>query len=159
MYLGDKAELARTAKVFKGYLGDRSAYAGFVYKEVDWWQADPKQPVGINPKGATKNGHNIDGVQPDDQRRAGKFRWPPPKENYAYTALQGTVVQAVILYRAGYDVWEWEDRAILRAYQWLYDVANFPAVGDDTFQLPLVDFYYGTRYWDGSAIRYGKTMG
>src|SRR3990172_2328990 len=30
-YLGDTAELARVAQVFKGYLGDRSSYVGFDY--------------------------------------------------------------------------------------------------------------------------------
>jgi hypothetical protein len=37
----------------------------------------------------------------------------------AWTALQGVLVQAVILHRAGYAVWHWQDRAILRAVQWL----------------------------------------
>jgi hypothetical protein len=69
LYLGDKADLVRAAQVFKGWLGDRSAYAGFTYGDTAW-QADPSKPVGINPKGATKRGHTIDGVLPDDQRRA-----------------------------------------------------------------------------------------
>jgi hypothetical protein len=80
LYLGDKADLAKAAQVFKGWLGDRSAYAGFTYGDLAW-QADPSKPVGINPKGATRNGHLIDGVLPDDQRRAGGFSWPPQQEN------------------------------------------------------------------------------
>src|SRR5690606_26242115 len=61
VYLGDTKELARTAQVFKGWLGDRSSYAGFKYGDLSW-QSNPNQPVGINPKGATKNGHSIDGA-------------------------------------------------------------------------------------------------
>jgi PKD repeat protein len=103
-YLGDTAELARCAQVFRGWLGDRSAYAGFKYDDLSW-QADASKPVGINARGATKNGYNVDGVLPDDQRRSGGFTWPPPKEDYVWEALQGAVAQAVILDRAGYDCW------------------------------------------------------
>ena len=121
--------------------------------------ADPSRPVGINPAGATRDGHSIDGVLPDDQRRGGPFVWPPPRENYVYEALQGAIVEAVILSRAGYDVWNWSDRALLRAYTWLRDQAQFPPQGDDTWQMPILDRYYGTRYWNGSSTRPGKNMG
>ena len=77
--------MKRCAKVFKGWLGDRDMYADFKYKDCSW-QAYPFRPVGINQKGATKSGHFIDGVLPDDQRRSGPFHWPPTKENYVYTA-------------------------------------------------------------------------
>ncbi len=158
VYLGDQAELERCATVFRGYLGDRSAYAGFVYGELTW-QADPANPVGINPLGAVKDGHSIDGVLPDDQRRSGGFTWPPPKENYAWEALQGAVAQAAILYRAGYDVWEWEDQALLRAVRWLHEECNFPAEGDDTWQPHLVNFYYGTDFPAPVPSRHGKNVG
>lgn len=157
-YLGDQADLARAAQVFKGYLGDRSSYAGFRYGDLSW-QANPAHPVGINPLGATREGHSIDGVLPDDQRRSGGFTWPPPKENYVWEGLQGALVQAVILHRAGYDVWNWQDRALLRAVQWLHMQANFPPMGDDTWQLPLVDFYYGSSFWTGAPTTPGKNVG
>ncbi len=157
-YLGDRAELERTARVFRGWLGDRQAYAQFDYGE-SWWQADPARPVGVNPAGATRDGHSIDGVLPDDQRRAGGFAWPPPKENYVYGALQGALAQAVILHRAGYDVWNWQDQALLRAFRWLHEQAHFPPEGDDTWQAPLVDYFYGTRFWDGGRTRPGKNAG
>lgn len=157
-YLGDQQELARVAQVFKGWLGDWNAYHGFSYGDLSW-QADPGHPVGINPTGTTRDGHSIDGVLPDDQRRSGGFIWPPPLENYVYEALQGALLQAVILHRAGYDVWNWQDRALLRAYQWLYTQANFAATGDDTWQMPLVDYYYGTHYWDGGVTSPGKNVG
>ena len=157
-YLGDRAEMERTAQVFKGWLGDRSAYANFEFGDRAW-QADREQPVGINPKGAMRDGHSIDGVLPDDQRRAGGFAWPPPQENYVYGALQGALAQAVILHRAGYDVWEWSDRALLRAFTWLHQEANYPPVGDDTWQTPLVDAVYGTHFWDGSPTQPGKNVG
>lgn len=158
VYLGDQRELERTAQVLKGYLGDRASYAGFKYGKDLSWQCDPSNPMGINPKGCRKLGHLTDGVLPDDQRRAGGFRWPPPKENYVYEALQGAIVQAAILHRAGYNSFDWGDKALLRAYQWLHEQAGFPPEGDDTWQLPLVDHFYGTRYWDGLITRCGKNM-
>ncbi len=144
-YLGDLTQLARVAKVFKGWLGDRSSYSSFSYGEL-WWQCDPTKPVGINRAGCTREGHSIDGVLPEEQRRSatagGAFTWPPPKENYAYGGLQGALVQAVILRRAGYDVFEWENRALLRAFHWLHTQAQFPATGDDTWQPHIVNYYY-----------------
>lgn len=158
VYLNDRADLERSAMIFKAWLGDRSQYTGFKFGELSW-QADSTKPVGINPKGARRNGHSIDGVLPDDQRRGGIFAWPPPKENYVYESLQGALVQAVILHRAGYDVWEWCDRALLRAYQWLYQEAKFPAQGDDEWQIPLVNYFYGTDFPVTIPARTGKNAG
>lgn len=158
VYLDDQSEIDRTAKVFKGWVGDRSSYASFKFGDLSW-QADPSNPVGINPVGSMKEGHNIDGVLPDDQRRAGGFHWPPPKENYTYGALQGVVAQAHILNRAGYDTWNWESRAVLRALQWLHNVANFAPGGDDPWILPMIDHVYGTNFWNGSPTGPGKNVG
>jgi len=158
VYLGDTAELARCAQVFKGWLGDRNAYAGFTYGALDW-QFDSKNPVGVNPSGATRNGHSIDGVLPDDQRRAGGFSWPPPKENYVWEALQGVLAQAVILYRQGFDVWNWQNQAVLRAVKWLYEQANFPAAGDDGWEPHVVNFYYSTDFPAPVPANPGKNVG
>ena len=157
-HLGDTQDLERAAKVFRGWLGDRSAYDGFRYG-APGWQADPKAPVGINPKGSRRDGHSIDGVLPDDQRRSGPFRWPPPHENYVYGALQGALVQAVILHNAGYDVWEWSDRALLRAFQWLHAEAGYPAQGDDGWEPWVVNFYTAVRLPTPDPARPGKIAG
>lgn len=158
VYLNDTEEIANCARVFKGYLGDRQSYAGFKYGDLDW-QVDPAKPVGVNPQGAAKQGHSIDGVLPDDQRRAGGFSWPPPKENYVYEALQGALAQAVILHRAGYDVWDWEDKALLRAFEWLHNEANFSASGDDTWEPHLVNYYYGANFPAPVPSNPGKNVG
>ncbi len=157
-YLGDANELARVAQVFNGWLGDRSAYAGFKFGSLAW-QCDRSAPVGINAKGCMKNGYSIDGVLPDDQRRSGGFEWPPPKENYVYGALQGAIVQAEILFRAGYPAWTWRDNALLRAFTWLHEAAGYPAQGDDQWQTWLVNKRYGTRFPMANPARTGKNMG
>ena len=162
VYLGDAEDLARTAQVFKGYLGDRSSYAGFKYggPENDLsWQCDRRRPVGINPKGCSRNGLSLDGVLPDDQRRGGSFRSSPPKENYVWEALQGLIAQAVILHRAGYAVWDWEDRALLRAVTWLHDVVGYPAEGDDTWQPHVINRHYSTTFSAATPSKAGKNVG
>lgn len=159
-YIGDAVDLKRCAQVFRGWLGDRSSYAGFEYSTPLDWHADPTKPVGVNPLGATRNGHSIDGALPDDQRRSGAFGWPPPQENYVWEALQGALAQAVILSRSGYpDVWEWSDRALLRAYQWLYEQAQYPAGGDDTWQPHVVNKVYGTKFPAPVPSSPGKNAG
>ncbi len=157
-YLGDRIALERTAAVFKGYLGDRGAYAGFSYGDLDW-QCDPARPVGINPKGCARYGRPLGGVLPDDQRRGGPFSWPPPHENYVYEGLQGALAQAVILHRAGFDSFEWGDRALLRAFEWLHQHAAFPAAGDDQWQPHVINHFYGMVFPAPAGVRPGKNVG
>ena len=157
-YLGDAAILARAAAVFHGYLGSRADYAGFSFGDLSW-QCDASKPVGINPAGCTKSGVSIDGVIPDDMRRGGVFQWPPVDTNYPWENLQGALLQAEILHTAGYDTWNWENRALLRAVRFLYNRAGWPAVGDDQWQTWLIDARYGTSYRVASPVRYGKNFG
>lgn len=164
VYLGDTEDLERTATVFHGYLGNRSAYDGFTHggpvgeRDLSWCH-DESAPVGINPTGATKQGLSIDGVLPDDQRRGGSFTTSPPKENYVWEALQGLTAQAWILHRAGYPAFEWEDRALLRAFRWLHDVNAYPAEGDDTWQPHMINHVYGTSFPAPVPSRPGKGVG
>ena len=158
VYLGDLTDLGRAATVTQGYLGNRTLYAGFKYGDLSW-QADSTRPVGINRKGATKDGHSVDGVLPDDQRRGGSFTWPPPKENYVYEGLQGVLAQALLLSRAGYDVWNWSDKALLRAFKWLHDQADYPAEGDDTWEPHVINYAYGTAFPAPLPARTGKNVG
>ena len=156
LYIGDRTDLDKAAHIFEGWLGNRSIYAGFKYGALDW-QSNPAAPVGINPSGATIQGKNVDGVLPDDQRRSGGFTWPPPKENYVWEALQGASVQAHMLHRAGYDSWNWSNKAMLRATLWLYNIDAFPAQGDDTFIPWIINRAYGTSFVTKPAA-IGKNM-
>lgn len=159
LYVGDQQDFARAVKVLRGYMGDRSAYASFNYGDDLSWQPNRNSPVGIAPKGSTINGHNVDGVMPDDQRRCGSFSWPACTTHYTWEGLQGLIVQAWIVHRQGLDVFEWSDRALLRAVQWLYGPGGNHASGDDRYQLPLIDAAYNTNYWDGQPAGHGKNMG
>lgn len=162
-YLGDRTDLDRAATVFKGYLGDRATYAGFSFGSDLSWHLDPNNPRGVNPLGAVKQGTNIDGVLPDDMRRGGSFTTGCPiLTNYPWGALQGIVTQAELLFRQGYDAWNWENQAERRAVQYLFDLdarcGGWAADGDDLFIAWVINHVYGTSFPAVSPAGYGKVM-
>jgi hypothetical protein len=172
-YLGDGAALARGAKVFKGWLGDRSSHQFSRYgaaenlDDVYSFMPDPSQPRPVNPPGATKGGHSVDGVLPAEWARCGPFRWPPCYTDYAWGGLSGAVVSAELLYRAGYtDVYAWEGWALLRAYQRLYEQSQLDRAwwgeatsGNDAWQPWLANYIYGTSFPAVSPTRAGMNIG
>jgi hypothetical protein len=163
VYLDDREDLEQTARVFQGFLGDREMYAGFSFSRDLSWQSDPEEPVGINPVGGTKEGLVLDGALTEEMRRGCSLQTPPCPTNYPWEGLQGILVEAVILHRQGYDVWNWEDRAILRAVQFLYGLhVAYPddgwwATGDDRWIPWLVNAVYGASFPTEPARR-GKNM-
>ena len=64
--------------------------------------------------------------------------------SYTWEALQGTVLQAELLSRNGYAAWDWQNRAILRAFSRIHAL-GYPAAGDDRWQPWLVNTRYGRR--------------
>ncbi len=159
IYLNDREEIERAAWVFRGYTGEEQGWRGFKFRQR-WWQPDNRhRDYVINPPGALINSHPVGGVLPDDQRRGGRFDWPPPQENYVYEALQGLVAQAVMLERLGMPAWEWGDRAILRAFEWLHTFAKFPAEGDDTWLPHIVNQVYSKHFPAPIPAQPGKGIG
>lgn len=163
-YLQDAAELEYAARMFKGFLGDRQTYAGFRYGSDLSWQLIRLRPVGVNPAGARKDGFDIDGALPEDMRRGCSFQVPPCPTTSPWGSLQGIVVEANILHRQGYDAWNWENRAVLRAVQFLhrlqqiYPQAQWWATGDDRWIPWIINVVYGTAFPTEGARR-GKNMG
>jgi hypothetical protein len=162
VYLGDGTDLARAARVFKGWLGDRSSYAGFRYGDESW-QVNPSFPVGVQPVGAVKKGLNIDGALADDMRRGCSLKVPPCHTDYAWEGMQGAMVEAQILARRGFDAFGWQDRALLRAARFLdrLDAAygGWWARQDDEWQPWLINAVYGTSFPATSPASPGKIMG
>lgn len=163
-YLGDPLELERAARVFKGFLGDRHTYASFQYGNDLSWQHVRLRPVGVNPAGASKDGFSIDGAMPEEMRRGCSFQVPPCPTTSPWGSLQGIVVEANILHRQGYDTWNWEDGAVLRAVQFMdtlqqrYPGAQWWATGDDRWVPWLVNDVYGASF-PTEETRMGKNMG
>jgi outer membrane biosynthesis protein TonB len=159
LYLGDMTDLARAAKVFKGYLGDRTSYASFTYGSDLSWQANSLAPVGINGMGTSVGGVTLDGIMPDDMRRGGSSPVVGDLgQSYTWEALQGTVLQAELLARNGYPAWDWQNRAILRAFTRIH-VLGYPAAGDDRWQPWLVNRRYGTSFPASTSTTAGKSFG
>lgn len=143
-YIGDQTIFDNAIKVFKGYLGDYDLYHGFVYGELDW-QADKTRPVGINKKGATIDGHNVDGVLPEEARRGGPPSWPLPKTcptTYPWEANQGSGASMLVALNAGVDLRSASDWAHKRNVVWLTQVANWQIAGDDAFLAPILNLLY-----------------
>ncbi len=161
LYLNDQRDLDRAATVLRGYLGDRGAYAGFAWGELSW-QADPGQPVGINPVGATRDGLDIGGALPDDMRRGCGFALPPCATGYPWEAMQGILVQAELLSRHGHGTYGWSDNAIWRAASFLSRIhalyGGWWATGDDAWQPWVLNHAYGTSL-PASTGGAGKILG
>jgi hypothetical protein len=158
LYLGDRADVDNAVLVMRGWLGDRSVYTGFSFGELTW-QADPLQPVAVQPKGATREGYPLDGLLAEELRRCGAFQWPPCLPGYSWGALEGAIVTLYMLHRQGLPAREWSDRALLRAYSWLYGPGNDPATGNDRWQPYLINYLFGTTFPTVTAPKPGKNMG
>jgi Alginate lyase len=167
-YLGDQSELARTAQVMRGWLGDRQSFEFRDYpSDSDTYMPDPSKPRPVNPPGASKDGHDVDGLLPAEHARCGTFSWPPCYTIYPWGGLAGAVVTAEILRRAGYArVFEWEHRALLRAYTRLHELSRLDPVwwteattGDDNWQPWLVNHVYGTDFPAVTPTEPGRNMG
>jgi hypothetical protein len=164
VYLEDWGELDSTAQVFAGFLGDRQTDDDFAWKHELSWQNDETNPVGINPVGSEKQGLSIDGALPEEMRRGGPFAIPPIQTGYPWEALQGILVEAVILDRAGYAVFDWSDQAILRSVEFVerldtqYPQDGWWATGDDTWSPWLINAIYQTDFRTEPAAM-GKCMG
>ena len=169
-YLGDAPELARTAQVLRGWMGDRASHSwplsGF-HEGSATFMPDPSQPRPVNPAGLVVQGHDMDGAQPQELARCGLFAWPPCQTPFPWGGLAGSVVAAEILRRNGYpDVFQWENRAVLRAYQWLDRMSRVDrfwwseaTTGDDSWQPWLANFVYGTSFPGVSPTKPGRNMG
>ena len=130
IYIGDTTDLAKAADVYKGYIGDRASHSSFVFQPNASKYSCSSALVPINPPGCSKmppdcnktfdmSGAPIDDVQRDLDDGQGSC---PPYTNYAWGGLSGAIAQAEMLYRAGYDSYNWQDKAILRAMKFVTTV-------------------------------------
>jgi hypothetical protein len=163
-YLGDNTALAAIRDYWcKGVTGPNP---GYKFGDDVSWHVDEGNLRLINPKGALKKNMNLDGVMPDDLRRGGAFQNPPGHTNYAWGFMQGQIMAARILERAGLPIWAVGDSALYRAayclqvrFQNLY--GEWAARGDDEWMLPFLDKAYGTK-WSGqqkNLWKHGKNAG
>jgi hypothetical protein len=167
IYIGDTSDLNTLAPILRRWLGDTSISHTFTWHSNQSWQDHTSSTnatrKGINSLGAVRNGHNFDGIQPEDQRRNDEFGpsggvydpqdFPTPATmRYPEVSLTATMGAAYLLYRAGYtDLLDASDQAILRAAQQIHRFAtSYSAKGyvyfTDSHEAPrpLINYLYGT---------------
>lgn len=158
LYLDDRVALDRAVRVFRGWLGDRSQYAGHDWGDLSW-QADPAAPVGVNPKGSRRDGIDVDGCLPDDQRRTGGLTASPPAGNYVRAAISHQFVAATLLWNAGYPSFAWSEQALRRAVSFFRVRCGGSFSGDDGWVPPLTEWAYeGLDAGAGDPASVGKLM-
>lgn len=120
-FVGEGADVAKAAAVFRRFLGDYAAHQGWRPTAAfdPTWACDPKRWVGVNPPSC---GARSGAIVEDISRSAGSYpNIDPVGIMYSWETLGGAVVSAKILSRAGYaDVYQWGHKALLRAGQFLY---------------------------------------
>ncbi len=163
IYLNDSSLKQTVVLAHKAFNGTAKS-PKMVFTDTNW-HADPNNKAGVNRKGATIQGRNVSGVLPEDWRRAADYKWPPAATGYMWEGMQGYVVTAVILHRAGLVPFSDGDSAVVRAMDILYQRGESagsgytnPASGDDTWIPWVVNYYGGTSYPTQSASS-GKNMG
>jgi hypothetical protein len=160
-YVGDNTDLARVAKVFRGFLGDRRAYAGFQHTD-DYdptWAADPSSWTPINPGTTGKGGAIVE----DISRSAGSYpRADETGSTYSWETLGGAMLTARVLKDSGYvDVYAWADKALLRAALFLHRTSGYPPDFDANQYIPWqVNRAYGVRLGPvAGTAGYGRQFG
>lgn len=143
LYLGDTEEYRRARDVWYGWATGDPAHASDArsWSGTDWQCGDGRM-YGINPAGCTRDGVDLDGVIPEDQRRCGGLSITPCATNYVHGATDGMALSFWIMARQGENPWEWGDRAALRQMQWKYRVGQAP-YGGFRWQIPVIEAAYG----------------
>jgi hypothetical protein len=170
-YTGDRATLDLIANRYRRWLGNTSVGYTLKWTGEQSFQVDPSNSatwVGINPKSATRDGHNFDGIQPADINRGTPETYDPSdfpnsalSHRYPETSLHGVMGAVLILHRAGYtDLVDASNQAILRAANWIeYAADNFSADGYVYFTgpheapRPLINFFYPGTGLPGTRVR------
>lgn len=121
LYLGDASDVSQASRITRGFLGDRTAYAGFeqnISSAALSWACSASQTTytPVNPA-CTKGGINVDGAVVSDLSRSGSLGWPPGSTGIAYQldSIQGLGLQVELLYQNGFSsAWGWSSNALKR---------------------------------------------
>jgi hypothetical protein len=163
-YVGDKTELAWSWDGFRRYSGDRTSPVKASSNNASW-QEIPTDPIGIQRKGVTKNGHRLDGAISNDMSRGGDFKWPPGYTQYPWVGMEGAAAAAVVFARAGYPAWTHTDSALKRAAEYLHFLRQETGNADwyDDSRAPetkhLINVAYGLSLPGKKPVGAGRIMG
>lgn len=163
-YLGDTAKLRLVRDHFvQEVSGPKPATTSF--DDNLTWQCDTSKPRLINPDACVKTceGKLVDvgGILPDDMRRGGDCKQAAVATGYPWEAMQGVVMGARVLERAGMPIWQADNRAICRAAATLQSErfgSWTKATSNDLWQLPFIDRACGTYYQAAYTSSGDKSM-
>lgn len=154
IYLGDTADVNRSASVIRSFLGERNAYpadapgqGGYFQHTSSYdssWACDEATWTGINPA-CVKSGVNLDGAVVEDISRGGGCCVPQALgTSYSKETLQGLFFSAELLYRTGQygDPYNWSNQALKRALDFMQR-SGWDFI---TFVPWLANAHYGTAY-------------
>jgi hypothetical protein len=122
LYIGDSADLAAATLVTRGFLGDRSAYAGFRTNldsaDLSWTCTGSGTTYTPVSGQCTRSGVNVDGAVAADISRGGAIpKWPPGDTGiqYQHGSIEGLGLQVELLWRHGQSgAWGWSTNALRR---------------------------------------------
>ena len=162
-YVGDRTDLARAAKVFRGFLGDRSAYAGFTHTgdfDSTWVCGSAASWVPINPAGC---GDKSGAVVEDISRSGGSYpSVDDTGRTYSWETIGGAMLSAQVLATHGYpDVFSWSDKALLRAATFLQSHGGYKPLYTINQYIPWsVNNAYGVHLGPiSSTAGFGRQFG
>lgn len=164
VYTKDFARLATFWDGYRRYCGDRTSPVRET-SNSDAWQFVPSDPVGIQDKGAVKQGCRLDGAIGNDMSRGGDDVCSPGWTQYPWIGLEGVVPAALVFARAGYPAWEVAEEAVRRALDYLWFLRQTTG-NSDWFDgrrsnecVYLVNRAYGTRFPCSLPVAGGRTFG
>jgi hypothetical protein len=159
-YLGDTADLAVCAKIFKGY-SDNTVYAGF-RKTADFdptWAVNATSWTPINPAGFPgKSGACVE----DISRSAGSYPTVDDTgKTYSWEFIGGATLTARILSNSGYpDAYSWGNNALKRAGEFMKSINAYPPLYSVNQYIPWeINNAYGVSLGPVNAAGYGRQFG
>jgi hypothetical protein len=164
VYTKDFARLATFWDGYRRYCGDRTSPVRET-SNSDAWQFVPSDPVGIQDKGAVKQGCRLDGAIGNDMSRGGDDVCSPDWTQYPWIGLEGAVPAALVFARAGYPAWDVAEEAVRRAHDYLWFLRQTTG-NPDWFDglrsnecVYLVNRAYGTKFPCSLPVSGGRTFG
>ncbi len=157
IYLGDSADVQRSASIIRAFFGERNYYpadalgtSGYFQHTTDYqtsWACNESTWTGINPP-CVKLGVNIDGTLVEDASRGGACCVPLGAGiSYPWETLQGLFVSAELLYRTGSygNPYSWSNQALKRAMDFMQR-SGWGITGPATYVPWMASVRYNTNY-------------
>jgi hypothetical protein len=174
IYLGDTADVDRSASIIRAYFGERSFYPedapgtdGYFAHTAGYqssWACNDAAWTGINPA-CGKSSINIDGALVEDASRGGRCcTLQGDGVQYSWEALQGLFVSTELLYRTGIygNPYDWSDQALKRAMDHM-ERSGWGITNPAKYVPWMANARYGTSYpsppaSDGRIMSWGDWL-